>query len=198
MHILEWWNKFLWLRSWGCWFLGGGGRSKGTKGQKEEVIRLYLLLNPLGIGPGHLLAWAARGKVLARAACHKHSPRNILAHCFFTQEISAHSETGTRMKISIRRWSGSFPIEPSANVKVSWPILSVIPILHSNRQMFAVIFWRNKEKRKQHNKKIIVEWIVIEAESSKHQREIKKCYYLVTRILYMTQDNEDLSFHIDG
>ena len=72
------------------------------------ISKIYLLLNPWGMGPGHLLAWPAKGKFLRRAACHKHSSWNSLAHCFFTHDICTHSEMGTRIKISINRWSGSF------------------------------------------------------------------------------------------
>ena len=70
-----------------------------SKQEKED----YLLHEPRGIGPGQLLALLAKGNVVERAACHKHSPRNRVAHCFLTQHICTHSETGTRMKISIRR-----------------------------------------------------------------------------------------------
>lgn len=119
-------------------------KEREKKGIEVDVL-LYLLLNPQGIGPGHLLAWLAKGNVIARVACHKSSPWNKLAHCFLTQEICAHFETGTRMKISITRWSGNFPNELSTDINLSLWFLSVIRALH----------WKNKKNVTSYfNKKI--------------------------------------------
>lgn len=79
-----------------------------------SALSSYLLLKPWGIGPGHLLAWRARGKVLRRAAFHKNSCRNRWAQCFLTQDKYPQSDIGTQTKISISRWSGSFPKAQSA------------------------------------------------------------------------------------
>lgn len=77
--------------------------------KKERVIQNpHLLLRPWRMGPGHRFALPAVGQVLWRAVCHKHSPRNKVAHRFLTHDTWAHSQIGTRMNISIRRWSGSF------------------------------------------------------------------------------------------
>ena len=102
----------------------------------QRDIQNYLLLNPLGIGPGHLLAWLAKGKLLTRAVCHRLSSRNCLAHSFETEEICAHSEWGTRTKISIRRWSGSFANGLSAVAIVLASASSVIRTLQNKHQKF--------------------------------------------------------------
>lgn len=82
---------------------------KITEIQKETVIQNpYLLLRPWRMGPGHRFAWPAVGQVLKRAVCHKHSPWNNVAQRILTHDTWAHSVIGTRMNISIRRWSGSF------------------------------------------------------------------------------------------
>lgn len=117
----------------------------------------YLLLNPLGIGPGHLLVWLAKGKALTRAVCHKPSSRNSLAHSFETEEICAQSEWGTRTNISTRRWSGSFASGLPVAVIVLASASSVIRTLQNKYQRFQKFVTkertakptvRNEEKRR--------------------------------------------------